>query len=440
MSNSTYTSKKVLNKAIFNIGFQIIPIAAALILTPFLIETMGKDFWAKYSTGVSLIFLSNYFSFGIGPTLNRRVSQIIGLKKHNRIKDELKECVSFSYLLGVIFFILLQIVLILSYQSQGFSILKSFSDYTFYFTILCVFFLSFVIIPYKSLLESFSDFYFLAIARALTASMLFIIPFLYILLSEVFLTGIAITLLVIYLTIYLIYFLRVKSFQEELSFTMDPPIGMDVVRNLFKFEIGFLKETYWFSLFFITSAAVLFFDRFYYPIFFDTQVISDQVTLLDLFNRVAIVTGTISLVYFSAISVWYQEKKINKIKINLRIQLIGVSGLFLGIILFSYFFLNDILSWWLGPSYSEFIADNAFHLLFGALLINFTILLIRPLQAIGEIRVVSIWLVRSTVVYLALVLFLGVYRLIEHHYVAFIIKALLDAIILVTLLRRKSIL
>ena len=440
MSSVAYSSKKVFKKALFNIGFQIVPIAVALILTPYLIENMGKDFWAKYSTGISLVFLSNYFSFGIGPTLNRRVSQIIGLKQNHRIQGELRECVSFSYLLGLAFFIVLQAVLYVCYTSESFSILRSNQDYVFYGIVLCVFFLSFLIIPYKSLLESFSDFYFLAIARAITAAMLFLVPFLYITFFSVSLTGISTSLLFIYVILYLLYFVRAKSYESRLSFKIASPVDFEMAKGIFKFEMGFLKETIWFSIFFATSAIVLFFDRFYYPLFFDTRTISDHVTLLDLFNRVAIVTGTISLVYFSAISVWYQENNLSRVTANLKLQLIGVGSLFFVIGLASYFFLDAILHWWLKSNYSNFIEANGFRLLIGTLLVNFTILFVRPLQAIGEIKQVSVWLMSSTLVYLLIVLFFGAFYLIEYHFMAFIVKALIDVIILVTLLRRKKIL
>lgn len=440
MSNNNYTSQRVFSKALFNIGFQIVPIAAALILTPYLIQNMGKDAWAKYSIGVSLIFLSNYFSFGIGPTLNRRVSEIIGLKQHRRIKEELKECVSFSYLLGTVFFTVLQTILYLAYRSGSFSVLQNYIDYTFFFIVLCVFLLAFIIIPYRSLLESFSDFYFLAIVRALTAAMLFVVPFAYIYFSAMTLVSIALALFVFYILLCFIYFFRIKVYEKRLSFDVYSPFKRVVLQQVFKFEMSFLKETVWFSIFFLTSAFVLFFDRFYYPLFFDTNVISDQVTMLDLFNRVAIVTGTISLVYFSAISVWYQEKNIARIKSSLRLQLMGVGVLFAFILLLSNFILDDILKWWLKDSFSVFIYENAFHLLLGALMINYTILFIRPLQAIGKIKIVSIWLMGTTFIYLVIVLFLGIYRAIEYHYVAFIVKALLDMTILVTLLKRNKIL
>ena len=130
--NQNYATKKIVKKTLFNIGFQVFPIAAALLLTPYLINTMGKDFWAKYATAISLVFLSNYFSFGLGPTLNRRVSELVGLKKFKIIREELLECVSFSYLLGGFFFVLFQIAVYVAYKYGTFSILQNEGDYLFY--------------------------------------------------------------------------------------------------------------------------------------------------------------------------------------------------------------------------------------------------------------------------------------------------------------------
>jgi O-antigen/teichoic acid export membrane protein len=439
-SNTTYTSKKVLKKTLFNIGFQVFPIATALFLTPFLIEEMGKDAWAKYSTGISLIFLSNYFSFGIGPTLNRRVSEIVGRKDNQAIRNEVEEGISFSYVLGIGFFVLLQIALFFVFESKRFSIVQTSADYTFYALLLCVFLLAFFIIPFRSLLESFSDFYFLAMARAITAAMLFLVPAGIIYFSETSLINIAWVLLVLYSGLYIVYYNRSKSHQKTMLFTMAHPLERPVLKRTFTFDTAFLNETFWFSIFFVSTAIVLFFDRFYYPIFFDTRIISDQVTLLDLFNRVAIITGTISLVYFSAISVWYQEKNLERIRKNLRFQLVLVGFAFTFLAIFCKFWLGPILEWWLGPSYSGFILENAYPLLIGALLINFTILLIRPLQAIGQIRQVSIWLILSTTIYLIIVVFLGIYKAISYHYLAFVIKAVLDLAYLSFLLKRNKIL
>lgn len=439
--NKAYTSKKVFKKAIFNIAFQIVPIAAALILTPLLINGMGKDFWAKYSTGISLIFLSNYFSFGIGPALNRRVSEIIGLKKHDVITKEFRACVSVSYLLGIGFFLVLQLGLFLAFRSNGFSILKTLEDYYFYTIVVFNFLLVFTIIPYRSLLESFSDFYFLAIVRAITAAMLFIMPFVIINITDkISLFPVAIGLFGFYGLVYLVYFYRVKKHAINYSFRLLNPLAIELIGSIFKFDLGFIKETFYFSLFFLASAVILFFDRFYYPVFFDTIVISDQVTLLDLFNRVAIVTGTLSLVYFSAISVWYQEKNLQKIRKNILLQLTIVIVVFAIIIAISYFFLQDILLWWLGESYSQFIITNAFPLLIGALAVNFTILLVRPLQAIGYIKESSLWLLASTLVYVCVVTVFGLSNNINYHFVALLGKAGIDIVVFSVLMKRKKLL
>lgn len=438
--NATYSSKKVLNKAIFNIAFQIVPIATALILTPFLINTMGKDLWAKFATGVSIVFLSNYFSFGIGPTLNRRVSELIGLNENKSIGTELKECTALSIVLGLAFFLLLLMVLYFGYLTNAFSILKSVQDFQFYFVILLVFVLAFSIIPYKSLLESFSDFYFLAITRAIASSMLFIIPSLFVFFNEKSLVKVALALAFFYLILYTVYYFRVMAHQQKFKFIIVSPYSKLFLKSLFKINQNFLKETFFFSLFFLTSAIVLFFDRFYYPIFFNTQIMADQVTMLDLFNRIAIVTGTISLVYFSAISVWFNENNIQKIRKTLKQQLIVVAFVFIFIIAFSYFFLDDILQWWLGNSFSVFIKDNSFKLLLGVLSVNFTILLIRPLQAIGEIKTVSLLLVISTIVYLCMVIVFGLHKKIELHFYSFLVKALVDVVACTYLLKRKNVL
>ena len=270
--------------------------------------------------------------------------------------------------------------------------------------------------------------------------MLVIVPAVYIYLFEISLFGVLLCLFLVYTSAYLIYLARVLVYKRKFSFETYPPYHIEFFKRIFGFETAFLKETFWFSIFFLASAMVLFFDRFYYPAFFGTKTIADHVTLLDLFNRIAIVTGTISLVYFSAISVWFQEKNLIRIKRNLKFQLLSVGFIFIGVLVFGNFFLELILKWWLGSSYSTFIGDNAYHLLIGVLLINFTILLARPLQAIGQTRNVSIWLIATTIIYLGIVVFLGFRGIIQNHYVAFLVKGTLDLLILILLSKRNKIL
>ncbi len=440
MSNNNYSSDKVFKKAIFNIGFQVFPIFVALTLTPFLINGLGKSIWAKYSIGVSLIFLSNYFSFGIGPTLNRRVSEIIGKKQFDSITNILFQSVSFSYILGLSFFIIFQLLLISLFNFFELSILTDINDFRFYFVTIFTFFIVLLIIPYRSLLESFSDFYFLAIMRGITSSMLFIIPSFFLFLFNTSLLSIGITLFVFYTILLLLYYLRVKSFESSNGFSSPNIFNLKCVVGVSKIDFSFISETIYFSIFFLTSATVLFFDRFYYSLYYNTEIISDQVTLLDLFNRVSIITGTISLVYFSAISVWYQENKLDLIKKNLKKQLAIVFFIFLVIISIAYFFIGDILNLWLGKSYSKFIEVNSLKLLVATFFVNFTILLIRPLQSIGLVKSVSKVLFFSTLLYVLIVFFLGYFNKIEYHYFALLIKFFIDIIFLVFISKSNKIL
>ena len=161
--------------------------------------------------------------------------------------------------------------------------------------------------------------------------------------------------------------------------------------------------------------------------------------MLDLFNRVAIWTGTLSLVYFSAISIWYQEKNLAKVRKNIRLQIGAVGLIFAVAMLVCAFFINDLLGWWLKGSYSEFVEQNSIRLLLGVLLVNFTILLIRPLQAVGEIRAVGNVLMVTTTLYLILVVIFGVTHKIEFHYIALTTKAVFDALFLWLLMKRKGI-
>ncbi|MEX0274669.1 MAG: hypothetical protein AB3N16_09850, partial [Flavobacteriaceae bacterium] len=222
LTEKAYSSKKVFKKAVFNMAFQIVPIAFALVLTPYLINNMGKDAWAKYSLGISLIFLANYFSFGIGPTLNRRISGLIGSHKFSIITKELKTGVAFSYGLAFLFFAILQLALITAYQSRGFSVLQSVQDYGVFVVSLLSFVLVLITIPYRSTLESFSDFYFLGAIRALSSSMLFIVPFVATYFLKASLMFIAGALLLFYVLVYFGYFLRVRGKQNAFEFTIDP--------------------------------------------------------------------------------------------------------------------------------------------------------------------------------------------------------------------------
>ena len=438
-SNKRYTSGKVLKKAVFNLAFQIVPIIVALVFIPLLINSLGKDYWAKYTAGVSAIFLANYFSFGIGPAINRRVSELIGAKRTNEIGKEVTTGIALSFALSIAFLFLYTIFMLLAYQFKALSILTNLEDLYFFLIIGLAFFVVFISIPYKSLLESYSDFYFLAIIRAISAAGLFIVPYV------LWVTGIfklywaSIVLAGYYTIVFIIMFFRTEKNKRMLSLDYGKPFGISTFFSSIKGNFSFAKEAFRFGVFFLCSAIVLFFDRYYYSLYINTQILSDHVTLLDLFNRVAIITGTISLVYFSAISVWYNEGNLGRIRKNLRLQLIAISAIFIGGLFISYFILTDFLQWWLKGAYSPFIAESAFFLLVAVFFMNFEILMVRPLQAIGRVNDVNKILVATTLIYILIVSYLGISDLVQYHYWALMCKAIIDCLFLLRMLLKEKI-
>lgn len=443
--SDTYQSKAVLNKTAFNLIVQIIPILIALSFTPSLIEGLTKDGWAKYSVGISLIFLSNYFSFGIGPALNRQISKFLSEPNYKEILSKLNYARLLAFLLGVFFFFLMLVTLSTLYINGSISLLSNYDDLIFYSLMIFTFLIVFFMIPLRSFLEAVSDFFFLSIVRAIISSFLFLAPFFFIGNNTPNLYQIGIVLLIFYALIYLIFYLRVqmilnKIIGQKSELLINLIIKSKNIIEILKSDKQFISESFYFSLFFISSAFLLYFDRFLYSSQIDTVKLADHVTLLDLYNRVAILTGTISLVYFSAISFWYNSNQLIKLKKSIKLQLSIVSLVFFVIISFSYFYLNDLLAWWLKLSFSDFIEENSLNLLIAVLIYNFTILLIRPLQAIGEIKIVMIILLVSTFVYAIILFILNHLILIEYHYIAILVKSIIDIILLFILAKKRNIL
>ncbi|NKI31196.1 lipopolysaccharide biosynthesis protein [Croceivirga thetidis] len=437
-SNKRYTSGKVLKKAVFNLGFQIVPIIVALVFIPLIINNLGKDYWAKYTAGVSAIFLANYFSFGIGPALNRRVSELIGAKKMSLIDKEVNTGIGISYLLSAALFLLFTCFIILAYWTKSLSILQDKEDLLFFLIIGFSFFIVFISIPYKSLLESYSDFYFLAIIRAISSAGLFVVPYVLWLNGISKLYWVGISLVVYYFLVFLFMFFRTQHHKKELDLCYKTSVKPTFLISSTRSNTSFIKEAFKFGVFFLCSATVLFFDRYFYALFVNTKTLSDHVTMLDLFNRIAIVTGTISLVYFSAISVWYSENNFVKIKKNLRFQLTLISILFVFGLIFCKFFLLNLMEWWLKGAYSEFITNSAFVLLLAILIMNFEILMVRPLQAIGKVTQVNRLLVATTIIFLIIVIVLGMTDNIRYHYIALITKGIIDCFFLFGMLRNEK--
>ena len=149
----------------------------------------------------------------------------------------------------------------------------------------------------------------------------------------------------------------------------------------------------------------LFFDRIIFKFFIDKNILSDHVTMQDLFNRVAIISGNISLVYYPTLS-----DKANQTKLFLKHyfkQLYYVLFAFAAIIIISSIFLEKALNFWLKDDFSTYISNNALVYLAGIIVFNFSIIQVRALQAKNKEKLVTLHLIVILGLYILFVLLLG---------------------------------
>ncbi|WP_296635747.1 hypothetical protein [Polaribacter sp.] len=158
----------------------------------------------------------------------------------------------------------------------------------------------------------------------------------------------------------------------------------------------------------IIWSILLYSDRFIFKFFINTEILSDHVTMQDLFNRLAIISGNVTAVFYPVIS----KNKGNKLFVDnyykKQIRLISVS--FISLLLILLFGLKPFLSFWLKNKYSFYIDDFSFLYLIGIMLFNFSIIQVRTLQAIGyEVYVLKI-LILISIFYFINVFIIGYYE------------------------------
>ena len=70
-----FRSSLLLKNSVISLVFQVIPITIAIIFIPINILHLGLELWGLYSLAITLFFLVMYLNFGIGPSVNRLVSE-----------------------------------------------------------------------------------------------------------------------------------------------------------------------------------------------------------------------------------------------------------------------------------------------------------------------------------------------------------------------------
>ena len=378
----------VSRKALFNVAIQIIPILASLFAIPISISNLGKPLWFFYSLGITVLFLPNYFAFGAGPYLVRNLVQ----KNNFLLTKKWKGCIS-AIIISAIIYVLLSSAFLFTTRNQDAFILNS-SEKLFNVFFILSGLMIYIMILFKAILESKEDFYFLGTARAFFTTGLIVIP--------------------------------VLSFQQEWHYALSVflwsiiyvfvcgnrigNLGAKWTQNKYLIVskqnlIEYVNEVWPFGVYLFCWSFFLFFDRIIFKFFIDKNILSDHVTMQDLFNRVAIISGNISLVYYPTLS-----DKANQTKVFLQHyfkQLYYVLFAFAAIIIISSIFLEKALNFWLKDDFSTYISNNALVYLVGIIVFNFSIIQVRALQAKNKEKLVTLHLIVILGLYILFVLLLG---------------------------------
>lgn len=378
----------VSRKALFNVAIQIIPILTSLFAIPISISNLGKPLWFFYSLGITVLFLPNYFAFGAGPYLVRNLVQ----KNNFLLSKKWKGCIS-AIIISSIIYVLFSSAFLFTTRNQDAFILNS-SEKLFYIFFILSGLIIYIMILFKAILESKEDFYFLGTARSFFTTGLIVIPVLSFQQEWHY-------ALSVFLWSIIYVFLcgnRIGDLGAKWTQNKNPIISK---QNL----IEYVNEVWPFGVYLFCWSFFLFFDRIIFKFFIDKNILSDHVTMQDLFNRVAIISGNISLVYYPTLS-----DKANQTKLFLQHyfkQLYYVLFAFAAIIIISSIFLEKALNFWLKDDFSTYISNNALVYLVGIIVFNFSIIQVRALQAKNKEKLVTLHLIVILGLYILFVLLLG---------------------------------
>ncbi len=386
-----FFKNKLSSKAVFNVCIQIIPITVSLISIPVAIDNLGKPLWYFFTLGLTVILLPNYFTFGIGPYLIRDLSTKVNFMESTSWTGS----ISLIKIMGLCFFILTNFYFYFSDIEKPF--LHKIDQFLFFLFFLLSSLVYFFLIPLRSIIESKQDFYFLGTLRSVFTSLLMLVP-IFSYNSIWFFSFIIFIMSLFQLFIYLLRLKYKHSQQIKYLFTGFSIIDMkNTILKIWPFG-GYL----------IIWSILLYSDRFIFKFFINTEILSDHVTMQDLFNRLAIISGNVTAVFYPVIS----KNKGNKLFVDnyykKQIRLISVS--FISLLLILLFGLKPFLSFWLKNKYSFYIDDFSFLYLIGIMLFNFSIIQVRTLQAIGyEVYVLKI-LILISIFYFINVFIIGYYE------------------------------
>ena len=337
-----YSGRSIAKNTVYNLLGYGIPIIAALIFIPMLVNGLGEEKFGLLNLAWMIIGYFSFFDFGIGKGLTKIVSEKIGLNQ----TDQIPVLFWTSMVLMLIVSIVLAVLLLffVPYFVSLFNVsqnLKQETTDTFY--ILC---LSIPIVSttagLRGVLEAYLKFGTINVVRIVLGLLTFVGPIICLIFTNSLL-WIVVVLIIIRILIWLWYL--------QLCRKTNPGISS---KGLFDFNAikPVIKFSAWISLVNVIGPVILYSDRFLIGVLISATAISFYAVSYEVVSKLLLISGALVGVLFPVFSASYFSNPEESKKIFLR----GIKFIFL--IIYPIVFLMVVFAFegigiWLGEKFAE---------------------------------------------------------------------------------------
>jgi O-antigen/teichoic acid export membrane protein len=403
-----------------------IPIIAALIFIPILINGLGDEKFGLLNLVWMIIGYFSFFDFGIGKGLTKIVAEKISSDQADQIPvlfwTSLVLMLIISSIIAVLLLFFVPFFINLFNVSQS---LKQETIYTFY--VLC---LSIPIVStaagLRGVLEAYLQFGTINVVRIVLGLFTFVGPIVCLVFTNSLL-WIVIVLLIIRVLIWLWYL--------QLCIKTNPGIKSKAVFD-FNSIMPVIKFSAWISLVNLIGPVILYSDRFLIGILISATAISYYAVSYEVVSKLLLISGALVGVLFPVFSASYFSNPEASKKIFLR----GIKFIFLiiyPIVFLIVIFANEGMALWLGEKFAE---NSSIILQFLAIGILFNSISAIPnnfFQGTGKPKIPAIINLIELPFYL-LAMWLTIKHLgIQGAAITYMIAAAADALIMFAVARRK---
>jgi len=424
--NEGYSGKSIAKNTVYNLLGYGVPIIAALIFIPLLINGLGKEKFGLLNLAWMIIGYFSFFDFGIGKGLTKIVAEKISSDQSDQIP--VLFWTSLVLMLLVSLFLATLLLFFVPYFVSLFNVSKNLQqETTNTFYVLC---LSIPIVSttagLRGVLEAYLKFGTINVVRIVLGLLTFLGPIVCLIFTNSLL-WIVVLLVLIRVLIWLWYL--------HLCIKTNPGIKSKGVLD-FKSIKPVIKFSAWISLVNIIGPVILYSDRFIIGVLISATAISYYAVSYEIVSKLLLISGALVGVLFPVFSASYFSNP----EVSKKIFLRGIKFIFL--IIYPIVFLIVIFAFegmgvWLGEKFADNSALILQLLAIGILFNSISSIPNNFFQGTGQPRIPALINLIELPFYL-----LAMWLTIKHWgiqgaAITYMIAAAADAIIMYSVARRK---